>query len=182
MHFQFYTIRDDEAGRDFQKLLIRKAMEGVRVRVLYDGIGSYKLTKAYLQELIEAGVETACFLPPLIAFLDKRINYRNHRKIVVVDGTTGFLGGINIGNEYLGRNPRLGHWRDTHLRMRGPAVHGLQRLFCRTGVLPPGHESTHPPIIPYSRRGRGEAADRLQRAGRPLGSSAGGMLLRHFHR
>jgi cardiolipin synthase len=131
IHFEFYTIRDDHIGCEFQQLLIRKAREGIQVRVLYDGVGSYKLSDKYIAALREAGVETSCFLPPLIAFLDKRLNYRNHRKIVVVDGTTGFLGGINIGDEYLGANPRLGFWRDTHLQITGDAVFFLQNIFLK---------------------------------------------------
>jgi cardiolipin synthase len=129
IHFQFYTIRDDKIGREFQQLLIRKALEGVSVRILYDGIGSYKLTKAYIKELSEAGVEVRSFLAPMIAFLDKRLNYRNHRKIVVIDGTVGFFGGANIGDEYLGGNPKLGYWRDTHLQIEGNAVYYLQNTF-----------------------------------------------------
>jgi cardiolipin synthase len=129
IHFEFYTIRADHIGCEFQQLLIRKAKEGVQVRVLYDGVGSYKLSDKFVAALREAGVETNCFLPPLIAFLDKRLNYRNHRKIVVVDGTIGFLGGINIGDEYLGANPRLGFWRDTHLQIKGDAVFFLQNIF-----------------------------------------------------
>lgn len=129
IHFQFYTIRDDQIGREFQHLLIQKAREGVHVRVLYDGIGSYKLSKTYISELIAAGIEVYSFLAPLIAFLDKRLNYRNHRKIIVVDGRVGFFGGMNIGDEYLGGNPKFGYWRDTHVRVEGDAVYFLQNTF-----------------------------------------------------
>jgi cardiolipin synthase len=129
IHFQFYTIRHDQIGREFQQLFIRKAREGVIVRVLYDGVGSYKLSRRYIKELREAGVEVQSFLAPLFAFIDKRLNYRNHRKIVVVDGAIGFFGGINIGDEYLGKNPRLGFWRDTHMQVDGNAVYFLQNIF-----------------------------------------------------
>lgn len=129
VHFEFYTIRDDGAGRQFRDLLVRKASEGVRVRIIYDGIGSYQLSSAYVESLKRAGAEVHCFLPPLIAFFDKRLNYRNHRKIVVVDGTVGFIGGINIGDEYLGLDSHLGFWRDTHLRLQGDAVYYLQQTF-----------------------------------------------------
>jgi cardiolipin synthase len=129
IHFQFYTIRHDQIGREFQQMLIRKAREGVMVRVLYDGIGSYKLSRQYIKELREAGAEVQSFLAPLFAFLDKRLNYRNHRKIVVVDGVIGFFGGLNIGDEYLGKNPRLGFWRDTHFQVEGNAVYFLQNIF-----------------------------------------------------
>ncbi|KIL39470.1 cardiolipin synthase [Gordoniibacillus kamchatkensis] len=129
VHFEFYTIRDDAVGRQFRDALVRKAGEGVRVRIIYDGIGSYKLTAGYVESLKQAGAEVHCFLPPLFAFFDKRLNYRNHRKIVVVDGKVGFLGGINIGDEYLGRDPHLGYWRDTHLRLEGDSVYYLQQTF-----------------------------------------------------
>lgn len=131
IHMEYYTIRDDEIGREFQRTMIRKAREGVEVRLLYDGIGSIELSDGYVRLLEEAGVETGCFLPPLFALIDKRINYRNHRKTVVVDGKIGFLGGINIGDEYLGKDPRLGFWRDTHLRIEGDAVYYLQHTFLR---------------------------------------------------
>ncbi|GIP34032.1 cardiolipin synthase 2 [Paenibacillus sp. J2TS4] len=129
IHLDYYTIRNDGIGQRFQAALIAKARQGVEVRIIYDGIGSYELDEGYIQELREAGVQTGCFLPALIAFIDKRINYRNHRKIVVVDGRIGFLGGINIGDEYLGGNPKLGFWRDTHMRLYGDSVRSLQRTF-----------------------------------------------------
>lgn len=129
IHFEFYTIRDDAIGMKFQEALIRKAKEGVEVRVIYDGVGSYSLSKAYIDQLKQAGIAVQPFLKPLIAFFERRLNYRNHRKIVVVDGLVGFVGGINIGNEYVGRDPKLGFWRDTHLMLHGDAVYDLQRTF-----------------------------------------------------
>ncbi|GIP39994.1 cardiolipin synthase [Paenibacillus sp. J31TS4] len=129
IHLEYYTVRDDGIGRVFLSLLERKAREGVRVRLLYDGIGSHTLSRSSLAKLSEAGAEIGCFLPPLLAFVDSRINYRNHRKLVVVDGRIGFLGGINIGDEYLGKDPKLGFWRDTHMQLRGHAVRELQRTF-----------------------------------------------------
>ncbi|MBD2867973.1 cardiolipin synthase [Paenibacillus arenilitoris] len=129
IHLDYYTIRDDGIGRRFQELLVRKARDGVQVRVIYDGIGSMNLSDAYVEKLRSAGVQTSCFLPPRLAFFDRRLNFRNHRKIVVVDGLVGFIGGINIGDEYLGKDPKLGFWRDTHLRLEGDAVYFLQELF-----------------------------------------------------
>lgn len=131
IHFSSYIIRDDETGRKFREELIRKAQEGVQVRVLYDGIGSIKLGKNYFVPLQGSGVEYASFFPLRPAFLKKRMNYRNHRKILVVDGTKGFVGGINVGDEYLGKHPRLGFWRDTHLELEGDAVYGLQEVFLK---------------------------------------------------
>ncbi|OIB01468.1 cardiolipin synthase [Paenibacillus sp. LC231] len=129
IHIEFYIIRDDRLGTRFERLLIRKAQEGIKVRFLYDGIGSRRLGKAYLKRLQDAGVETGCFSPLLTTFFDKRLNYRNHRKIVVVDGKIGFFGGLNIGDEYLGKAPKFGYWRDTHFSLKGDAVLWIQYTF-----------------------------------------------------
>jgi cardiolipin synthase len=129
IHLQFYTIRSDRVGRCFQSLLIAKSLAGVKVRVLYDGLGSYKLDPTFIREMKEAGIEVSSFLPPLIAFFDKRVNYRNHRKTLIIDGEVGFMGGMNIGEEYVGGNQRLGYWRDTHLRLKGDAVYDIQNIF-----------------------------------------------------
>lgn len=131
IHLEYYTIRDDGIGRRFKDALIRKAREGIEVRVIYDGVGSLELSYQYLRDLHQAGIETTCFLTPRLAFFDKRMNYRNHRKIVVVDGLVGFVGGINIGDEYLGGNKKLGFWRDTHLQVKGDSVYFLQDIFMR---------------------------------------------------
>lgn len=131
IHLEYYTIRGDAVGLRFQDMMIRKAREGVDVRVVYDGIGSLDLPAHFVKRLEEAGVKTGCFLPPLFALVDKRLNYRNHRKTVVVDGLIGFLGGINVGDEYLGKDPRLGHWRDTHMKVTGDAVYYLQYTFMK---------------------------------------------------
>lgn len=148
IHFEFYTIRDDETGNQFQDVLIRKAREGVKVRCIFDGIGSYQLSGTFVEELKRAGCEVYFFLPAMIAFFNKRINYRNHRKIVVIDGLTGFLGGINIGNEYLGGNPKLGFWRDTHLKLEGDAVYSLQHTFMTDWLFVSGHRLTDASLFP----------------------------------
>ncbi|MBD0379637.1 cardiolipin synthase [Paenibacillus sedimenti] len=148
IHFEFYTIRHDEIGRTFQEALIRKAREGVKVRVIYDGIGSYSLSSDYIHKLKRAGIDVYSFLPPLIAFFDKRMNYRNHRKIVVIDGIVGFLGGINIGDEYLGGDPKLGFWRDTHLKLLGDAVYYLQQTFLTDWQFVSGKRLTEDTFFP----------------------------------
>ncbi|WP_138755226.1 cardiolipin synthase [Paenibacillus sinopodophylli] len=129
IHMDYYTIRHDEIGMRFLKVLTSKARSGIEVRVLYDGIGSLQLDKAFVEELRRSGVQTSCFLPPRLAVFDRKLNYRNHRKIVVVDGKVGFLGGINIGDEYLGKDPKLGFWRDTHLQLQGDSVSYIQEVF-----------------------------------------------------
>ncbi|GAA3403068.1 cardiolipin synthase [Paenibacillus hodogayensis] len=148
IHVQFYIVRDDKVGERFKQMMIRKAREGVAVRLLYDGVGSYKLGRRYIEELKRAGVEVHVFLPPLIAFFDKRINYRNHRKIVVIDGKAGYLGGINIGNEYIGGDPKLGYWRDTHIRIEGGSVYYMQHTFAADWAFASGKTLIDPKYFP----------------------------------
>ncbi|MBB6732491.1 cardiolipin synthase [Cohnella zeiphila] len=145
IHFASYIIRDDETGRAFREELIAKARQGVRIRLLYDGVGSYKLGSTYLRPLREAGVSCACFFPLRPSFMGRRFNYRNHRKILVVDGTKGFVGGINVGDEYLGKHPKLGFWRDTHLLVEGDAVYGLQEVFLKDWELATGGDRPDEP-------------------------------------
>lgn len=131
IHFQFYIIRHDATGQQFKQVLMDKARQGVTVRVIYDGVGSVRLDRKYIAELREAGVEVAPFFPVILPFLNNKLNYRNHRKIVVVDGKIGFVGGLNIGDEYLGKDTRFGFWRDSHVRLEGEAVYLLQNIFLK---------------------------------------------------
>lgn len=148
IHIQFYIVRHDRIGDRLKQLMIRKANEGVAIRLLVDGVGSYRLSGRYVKELKKAGVEVHSFLPPLIAFFDKRINYRNHRKVVVIDGKVGFLGGINIGDEYLGANRKLGFWRDTHMRIEGDSVYYLQHSFAADWAFASGNKLVDPTYFP----------------------------------
>jgi len=127
--FQFFIVHDDEIGRLVKSHLIQKAQAGVRVCFLYDEVGSHALPRRYKNELREAGVEVYDFHTRKGPHNRFQINFRNHRKIVVVDGQTAWIGGHNVGDEYLGRDPRFGHWRDTHVRIEGPAVAGAQLSF-----------------------------------------------------
>lgn len=129
IHMQYYIVRHDKIGTKIKDLLIEKAKSGVEVRFLYDAVGSWKLSNRYIDELREAGVKVQAFAPIKLPFFGNRINFRNHRKIVVVDGKIGFVGGLNIGDEYLGRDEYFGDWRDTHLYVRGEAVRSLQMIF-----------------------------------------------------
>ncbi|MBM6618272.1 cardiolipin synthase [Bacillus suaedaesalsae] len=129
IHLEYYIVRDDKIGCEIKDILIEKAMSGVEVRFLYDAVGSWKLSKEFIQDLIQAGVEIVPFSPVRLAFLNHKVNFRNHRKIIVVDGKKGFVGGLNIGDEYLGRNEHFGFWRDTHLYIHGEAVRSLQLIF-----------------------------------------------------
>ncbi len=129
IHFQYYIIRLDDLGQRILEVLIRKAKQGVKVRVLYDDMGSRSLRKRHFRELIENGGEVEAFFPAVLPLINPRLNYRNHRKIVVVDGRIGYLGGFNVGDEYLGRKKKFGYWRDTHMRIEGSALHPIQTRF-----------------------------------------------------
>lgn len=126
---QFYIVRDDELGRQLKDLLQAKAREGVSVYFLYDEIGSYRLPASFIDELTATGVQVHRFHSTRGSGNRFQLNFRNHRKIVVVDGQHGWVGGLNVGDEYLSRNPRFGIWRDTHLKMEGPATLCLQLSF-----------------------------------------------------
>lgn len=123
---EFYIVKDDRIGSRFAELLAQKASEGVRVWFIYDEVGSLSFPSRRIRELKEAGVNVRAFGSLTGRF---QINFRNHRKIVVVDGCTAFLGGLNIGDEYAGQTGRFGRWRDTHLRLDGPAALCVQMAF-----------------------------------------------------
>lgn len=129
IHLEYYIVRDDDIGQRLKQILMGKAKKGVHVRFLYDAVGSWQLSKTYIQEMREAGVDIIPFSPVRLPFLNNKINFRNHRKIIVVDGKVGFVGGLNIGDEYLGKNEYFGFWRDTHLFVYGEAVRTLQLIF-----------------------------------------------------
>ena len=164
---QFFIIHDDSLGRRLQQVLLERAAAGVRVCVLFDGVGSHALPRQYVETLRAGGVA-------IHRFATRRwrnrfqLNFRNHRKIVVVDGERGFVGGLNVGDEYLGLNPPLSPWRDTQLELRGPAVDDLQQLFANDWRWITG---TRPSLLPGgARRRRGERAGGGQRTGRPAGN------------
>jgi cardiolipin synthase A/B len=123
---QFYMFHDDGLGRRMQQALIERARAGVRVYVLYDEVGSKGLPKDYVDALTAAGIEVSSFKPTQGAGNRFQINFRNHRKMVVVDGVTGWVGGHNVGDEYLGLDKAFSPWRDTHVRLDGPVVMQLQ--------------------------------------------------------
>ncbi len=126
---QFYIINDDDIGRELKARLIAKARENVRIYVLYDEIGCYQLPSGYLKELQHHGITVSSFNTTRGRANKFQLNFRNHRKIVVVDGKEAFLGGLNVGDEYLSRNPKIGAWRDTHAGVAGPAVAAIQFCF-----------------------------------------------------
>ncbi|MGB6363266.1 MAG: cardiolipin synthase [Thermoanaerobaculia bacterium] len=168
---QFFIVKDDEIGRELHSRLVTKAKEGVRVYFLYDEVGSHSLSKSYINELREAGAQILDFHTRKGPGNRFQINFRNHRKIVVVDGHTAWVGGHNVGDEYMGRDPEFGHWRDTHIRITGPAALAVQLSFLEdwywaTGKAPefgwaphlPGGEGKEVLIFPTG------PADRLESA------------------
>jgi cardiolipin synthase len=126
---QFFIIRDDELGEKLKAKLIAKCRAGVQVYLLYDEIGSHLLSRRYGDELRAAGARVTEFQTTRGKSNRFQVNFRNHRKIVLVDGRVAFVGGHNVGIEYLGGHPEMGAWRDTHVRLRGPAVMGTQLVF-----------------------------------------------------
>lgn len=129
IHMQYYIFRNDELWQAIEPVLVQKAKEGVEVRVLFDSMGCRCMHNKDWEHLEDAGIEVAEFFPALFGKLQLRVNYRNHRKIVVIDGRVGFVGGFNVGREYLGLDEKFGYWRDTHLCIEGAAVTALAVRF-----------------------------------------------------
>ncbi len=131
IHLEYYIWKDDASGRALTERLVRKARAGVRVRVLFDFVGSLGLPAAHFRALVEAGGEVRAFAPVRVPLPTRlhHLNFRNHRKIAVIDGHTGFVGGANVGDEYLGGTDDRGAWHDLALRMTGDAVLSLDAIF-----------------------------------------------------
>ena len=130
VYIQSYILKSDGLGKKLFEVLKAKAKEGLDVVLLVDGMGGRKFKKSDMRALEEAGVKVAIFFPGLFRRINTRVNYRNHRKIIAIDHNIGYVGGLNIGDEYLSKDPKFGFWRDTHLRIAGDAVIGLEfRLF-----------------------------------------------------
>ena len=142
IHLEYYIWRADKTGTRVRDLLIERANSGVKVRFLYDGIGSMFLGRKFLRPMREAGIAIAPFLPGSTWRERWSVNLRSHRKIVIADGQVGFTGGMNVGDEYHGGNRQLGYWRDTHLKLKGPTVLQLQRVFAEDWYYATGEELT----------------------------------------
>jgi len=128
VHLQYYIFEDDAVGRLMRDLLIDKSREGVEVKVLYDDVGCWNVPKRFFERMSENGIEVRSFLKVFFPYFTSKVNYRNHRKITVIDGCVGFVGGMNLAERYI-QGFSWGAWRDTHLCLRGRAVHGLQTSF-----------------------------------------------------
>ncbi len=129
IYLEYFSVESDATGSALKEALIRKAREGLEIRFIYDDVGSWKLSKSYKRELREAGVHFLPFMPVWIPFLNSRLNYRNHRKLVVVDGYTAYLGGLNIGDRYLGKHRYFGYWRDSLAMIEGEGAQALLAIF-----------------------------------------------------
>ena len=131
IHLEYFIIKDSEIGRVIKHELIEKAKQGVKVRIIYDDVGCWRFwfNRKFFNEMRSVGIEIAAFLPTKFPIIGGKLNYRNHRKIVVIDGIIGYTGGINIGDEYLGKKEKFGYWRDTHIRIEGISIYMLQMTF-----------------------------------------------------
>lgn len=128
IHVEYYIFMDDNLGHKIKDALIAKSLQGVEVRVIYDGFGSRKTKRNFFEEMRKAGIEAEPFLKLALPRLTSRLNYRNHRKIVVIDGRIGYVGGMNIADRYID-GFKWGKWRDTHIRIEGKGVQSLQSVF-----------------------------------------------------
>ncbi|MCC3865529.1 cardiolipin synthase [Terrisporobacter petrolearius] len=132
IHLEYFIIKDSEIGEKIKKELIDKVKSGVKIRIIYDDVGCWRFWfhRKFFNEMRNYGIEIIPYLKGKIAIpIGGQLNYRNHRKIVVIDGKIGYTGGINIGDEYIGKNKKFGYWRDTHIRIEGTSVYMLQMIF-----------------------------------------------------
>lgn len=128
IHMQYYIFEDDKIGHEIKDLLIKKSKQGVKIRVIYDHVGSFPVKKSFFREMTENGIMVEPFMKVTFPQFATRINWRNHRKVTVIDGEIGYIGGMNIADRYID-GLSFGIWRDTHLRITGPSVGGLQYYF-----------------------------------------------------
>lgn len=129
IHLEYYIFADDEIGQEIKAILIEKVQSGVEVRVIYDDVGCWHTKNRFFKEMTDAGIRVYSFLQVRFPTFTSKINYRNHRKIVVVDGEIGYVGGMNIAQRYVSGTPWGGDWQDMHIRIEGEAVLGLQTIF-----------------------------------------------------
>ncbi|MDE5708169.1 MAG: cardiolipin synthase [Alistipes sp.] len=156
VHIQYYIFCDDETGGRLRDALAKKAREGIEIRILYDDVGCTRVKKSFFEEMRKAGIEVHAFLHVQFPRFTSKVNYRNHRKIAVIDGRVGFIGGMNIADRYVegidrgkGRRER---WRDTHFRLEGSGVRGLQASFLSDWSATTKQKITGPAYYPPSER------------------------------
>lgn len=129
IHIEYYIFRSDRLGQEIIEILIEKAQQGVEVLFMFDAAGSMKFAAKDLKDMLDAGIKAQPFSPLKYGFFNQKFNFRNHRKIVIIDGEIGFVGGLNVGVEYLGEDENFGFWRDTHMVLTGEAVYTLHNVF-----------------------------------------------------
>ncbi len=162
---QYYIFRVDGIGKRLLKAMERKAKEGVRVRLLYDSFGGRHIRKDDLARLHAAGVKTASFFPSIFPLINFRLNYRNHRKIVIIDDRIGYIGGFNVGDDYLGEYEHMGPWRDTHARIQGSGVLGLKFRFLKDWYYASGEDHDVKEAIHAERNPNGKCGVQIITAG-----------------
>ena len=129
IHLEYYIFRSDSLGKKIMNILMEKAKEGVEVLFIYDAAGSRKIAIEDLEAMKTAGIKVQPFSPLKYGFFNQKVNFRNHRKIIIIDGEVGFAGGLNVGIEYVGKDEEIGFWRDTHMLLKGEAVYSLHMVF-----------------------------------------------------
>ncbi|HOQ80493.1 MAG TPA: cardiolipin synthase [Candidatus Cloacimonadota bacterium] len=129
IHLEYFSIKDDRTGYRLQEILLKKLAEGVEVRIIYDYVGSWRTKRKYWKTIIEAGGECIPFSANYLPFLSSKLNYRDHRKIAIIDGKYAYIGGVNIGDQYVGLSKQFSYWRDTHYRICGQACAVIQQMF-----------------------------------------------------
>ncbi|MBT6006634.1 MAG: cardiolipin synthase [Prolixibacteraceae bacterium] len=164
VHLEYYIFSDDKIGNQLKNLLIEKSLERVEIRIIIDDVGSWGLRKKFISELQENGIEIYSFMEVRFPRLTARVNFRNHRKILIVDGEIGFTGGINIADRYIEGIKGIGRWRDTHLQIEGDAVACLQVVFAADWYF----------VINENLAGRKYFPALTERDGGPVQISAGG--------
>ncbi|MDD4109376.1 MAG: cardiolipin synthase [Prolixibacteraceae bacterium] len=164
IHLEYYILSDDRTGNLLKDLLIEKSNEGVKIRIIIDDVGSWSLGKKYIRELQQNGIEIYSFMEVRFPRLTSRVNFRNHRKIVIVDGRVGFIGGINVADRYVDGIKGIGPWRDIHLQIEGDAVKSLQVVFSADWYF----------VINENISGKSYYPDDTQKKGIPVQISASG--------
>lgn len=166
IHLQYYLINADKLGTRLQQLLLRKASEGVECKLLYDDVGCWPVPQSYFDRLAEAGVELLRFLPVRFHLLTSKVNYRNHRKMAIIDGKVAFMGGMNIADRYV-EGTGYGIWRDTHIQLQGGAINALQAQFLIDRHFTDKHAPMTPPY-PSNMEKPGESIVQIVESG-PFG-------------
>lgn len=167
IHIQYYIFMDDNIGNEIKNLLIEKAHQGVEVRLLYDDVGSWKTKNKFFQSMIDEGIQVQGFLKVFFPILTSRVNYRNHRKVVVIDGLVGFMGGMNVADRYI-EGVNNGIWRDSHFKLEGNAIHGLQTAFAIDWYATCSEYLSSDKYIPFINRARGHNLMQILTSG-PMG-------------